>query len=135
MKITVSKTLDHGTGNPIVARLTLQIFAILDRCNITKETRDSIKDMYMNSLAKKLLRCWEIREGYGIELTKQMGSYKPPGSQSPVVDVPHVMRLEEEWHNFLYEAKNFVRDALTVFNRLYGTDFVEASEYCWPQKG
>jgi hypothetical protein len=36
---------------------------------------------------------------------------------------------------FLYEAKNFVRDLLKVFNLLYGTTFVEASEYLWPKKG
>jgi hypothetical protein len=45
-----------------------------------------------------------------------------------------MLRLEEECHNFLYEAKSFVRDLLEVINVLYGTAFVEASEYYPPKK-
>jgi hypothetical protein len=56
----VTHVLDHGTANPIVARLTVQIFKILDHCEMTPEARDGIKVIYMTSLAKKLLRCWEI---------------------------------------------------------------------------
>jgi hypothetical protein len=41
----VTKILDHGTANPIVARLTVQIFAILEHCEIAPETRDGIKVM------------------------------------------------------------------------------------------
>jgi hypothetical protein len=58
----VTKILDHGTANPIVARLTVQIFAILDHCEIAPDGRDGIKVIYMNCLAKKLLRCCEIVE-------------------------------------------------------------------------
>jgi hypothetical protein len=45
------------------------------------------------------------------------------------VEVPQIARLEEECHNFLYEAKNFIRDLLQVVNHLYGTNFAEASEF------
>jgi hypothetical protein len=131
----VTKILDHGTANPIVARLTVQIFAILEHCEIAPDTRDGIKVIYMNCLAKKLLRCGEILERYRFEFTKQMAAYKRPPADAQVVKIPHVLRLDEECHNFLYEAKNFVRDLLKVFNILYGTTFVEASEYLWPKKG
>ena len=76
---TISRIADYGTGNPILARLTVQTFAILDHC--------------------------EIR---------------------------HIVRLEEECHNFLCEAKNFVRDFLKAFNILYGATFAEASNYFRP---
>jgi hypothetical protein len=127
--------LDHGTANPIVARLGVQIFEILDHCEITPEARDGIRVIYMNSLAKKLLRCWEIVEQYRLEFTKQIGAYTPPPADAQVVEMPHVLRLEEGCHNFLYEAKNFIRDLLKAFNVLYGTKFVQASEYLWPKKG
>jgi hypothetical protein len=55
MSFTVSRIADHGTGNPIAARLTLQIFAILDQCNLSKEAADHIKAIYMDSLRKKLM--------------------------------------------------------------------------------
>jgi hypothetical protein len=51
----------------------------------------------MNSLEKKLLRCWEIVERYRLEFIKQTGSYKGP--QAGVVAVQYVKRLEEECHN------------------------------------
>jgi hypothetical protein len=51
-----------------------------------------------------------------------------------MVSVPSVVGLEQESHNFLYEAKSFIRDALKAFNLLYGTGFVEASEYAQPKK-
>jgi hypothetical protein len=134
MPFPVSQILDHGTENPIVARLALQIFDIIKMCNITEEAGDGIMGIYMNSLVKKLLRCWEIRERYSLEFNRQVASYKPPAAQSMVVNVPSVPRLEEECHNFLYEAKNFVRDLLKAVNLLYGTQFTEASEY-YPAKG
>ena len=49
-----------------------------------------------------------------------------------MVEIPHIVRLEEECHNFLYEAKNFVRDFLKAFNILYGATFAEASNYFRP---
>jgi hypothetical protein len=134
MPFAITHTLDHGVANPIVARLTIQIFKILDQCEVPPETRDRIKVIYVDSLAKKLLRCWEIVERYRLDFRKQTASYKRPAAGAQMVEVPHVLRLEEECRNFLYEAKSFVRDVLKVFNLLYGTTFVEASEYLWAAK-
>jgi site-specific DNA-adenine methylase len=83
---------------------------MLDQCEVTPEARDGIKEIYMNSLAKKLLRCWEIVERYRAEFNKQIASYKRPEAHSQIIAAPYVMRLEEECHNFLYEAKSFIRD-------------------------
>jgi hypothetical protein len=55
-----AKILDYGTANPVVARLTLQVSEILDQCEIATEMRDEIKKIHFESLAKGLLRCWEI---------------------------------------------------------------------------
>jgi hypothetical protein len=114
---TVSKFLDHGTANPIVARLTLQTFAILDACNLSKEAADEIKVVYMHTLTKTLVRCGEIAMRYQSEFVKEMEAYKrrPP---SAIVTVPSITSLEAECRNFLYEAKNFIRDTLKAFNLL-----------------
>ena len=53
---------------------------------------------------------------------------KPPIRNAAAVELPQVPKLEEECHNFLYEAKNYLRDLLQVFN-LYGTKYEEASEW------
>lgn len=134
MSFTVSRIADHGTGNPIAARLTLQIFAILDQCNLSKEAADYIKAIYMDSLRKKLMRCWEIADRYRTQFRKELEAHRQRPKNAIIVSVPQMLRLEEECHNFLYEAKSFVRDLLKVINVLYGTAFVEASEYYPPKK-
>jgi hypothetical protein len=135
MPFEFKKVLEHGTTNPIVARLSLQILQILSRCNASKEIQDKVGDLYMNSLQKKLVRCWEIEERFKKEFAAAVGRYKPPAVANAPVEVPQIARLEEECHNFLYEAKNFIRDVLQVVNHLYGTTFAEASEFCRAKKG
>jgi HNH endonuclease len=134
MPFEFKTVLEHGSSNPIVARLSLQILEILKHCNAAKDIQDKISDLYMNSLLKKLMRCWEIEERFKKEFAAAAGNYKPPATANAPVVVPQIARLEEECHNFLYEARNFIRDLLKVVNQLYGTAFQEASEFSWPRK-
>jgi hypothetical protein len=92
----------------------VQTFAILDACNLTKEAADKRKVVYEHALMKTLLRCGEIAMRYQSEFVKEMEDCRrrPP---SAIVTVPSIMRLEEGCRNFLYEAKNFIRDTLKAF--------------------
>lgn len=135
MPFEFKKVLEHGTRNPIVARLSLQTLQILKRCNASKDIQDNVGDLYMNSLQKKLLRCWEIEERFKKEFAEAVSKYNPPTVANAPVEVPQIARLEEECHNFLYETKNFIRDLLKVVNHLYGTAFEEASEFVRAKKG
>jgi hypothetical protein len=130
----VAKKLDQGVNNPIVARLTLQNFEILQKCAIPKATAESIQALYLNELTPKLLRCSQIAEKIRTETEKLAASYKPPGKGATSVTLPQVMQLEEECRNYLYEAKNFLRDLLKVFNLLFGTSFEEGSEWTMAKK-
>jgi hypothetical protein len=130
----VAKKLDQGVGNPIVARLTLQNFEILQKCTIPKATAVSIQAIYLNELTPKLLRCSQIAEKLCTETEKLAASYKPPGKGAASVELPQVMQLEEECRNYLYEAKNFQRDLLKIFNLLFGTSFEEGSEWTMAKK-
>src|SRR5258708_1019402 len=58
----VQKKLEHGTSNPVTARLTLQTVELLERSTLPKETIQTIVALCVTSLAPKLLRCWEIKE-------------------------------------------------------------------------
>lgn len=133
MPFEFKKVLEHGTKNPIVARLSLQTLTILKNCKIDKAVSDKVGALYLDSLQKKLIRCWEISERFNAEHQRAFESYKPAPPNAPV-EVPQVARLEEEAHNFLYEVKNFIRDLLYVVNKLYGTSFEEASEFSKPRK-
>jgi hypothetical protein len=135
MPFEFKKVLEHGTANPIGARLSLQIFEILKQCNASKDIQDKVGELYVMSLLKKLLHCWEIEERFKQEFAAAAGKYKPPATANASVEVPQIARLEEECHNFLYETKNYIRDLLQVVNLLYGTTFAEASEFSWAKKG
>ena len=130
----VAKKLDHGINHPIVARLTLQNIEILQKCAIPKATAESIQALYLNELTPKLLRCSQIAEKLRTDTEKLAASYKPPGKGETSVELPQVMQLEEECRNYLYEAKNFLRDLLKVFNLLFGTSFEEGSEWTMAKK-
>ncbi|WP_407120238.1 hypothetical protein [Bradyrhizobium sp. STM 3561] len=134
MPFEFKKIASHGTTNPIVARLSLQILKILQNCKGTKEAKDKIGLLYHESLMMKLLRCWEIKEAYTKSFAEAAAKYKPPTRPNEPVEVPQIERLEAECHNFLYEAKNYIRDLLYVVNKLYGTSFSEASEFSKARK-
>lgn len=135
MPFTFSKVLDHGTTNPIVARLTLQIRELLDQCEMSEKQRDDVFDVYLNSLVRKLVRCWEIETRFKQGFDSAVDSFQPPEHRSKARTLPQIDRLEEECHDFLYAAKNYIRDVLKVFNLLHGTSFADASEFSRPKKG
>ncbi len=134
MPFQFKKLLNHGASNPIVARLSLQILELQKNTTIAKHVGDQVGELYLSSLQKKLLRCFEIEERFKAEFKATVEKWKPPAKNTPF-EVPQIARLEEECHNFLYEGKNFVRDLLKVFNLLYGTTFEEASEFLKGKKG
>jgi len=53
-----------------VARLAVQTLEIIGQCNLADATRDGVVDIYINSLMKKLLRCWEIAERYRLDFNQ-----------------------------------------------------------------
>lgn len=134
LPFVVAKKLDQEVNNPIVARLTLQNFELLQNCTIPKETEEKIQAIYLGELTPKLLRCSQIHEKLRADTEKLAASYKPPGNGATSVELPQVMQLEEECRNYLYEAKNFLRDLLKVFNLLFGTSFQDGSEWTTAKK-
>jgi hypothetical protein len=135
MPFEFKKVASHGTSNPIVARLSLHNLQILEKCKVTKEVKDKVGGLYLDSLMKKLLRCWEIEDSFKKSFAEATAKYKPPATPNAPVEIPQIERLEGDCHNFLYEAKNYIRDVLYVVNKLYGTSFSEASEFSKARKG
>jgi hypothetical protein len=79
MPFEIKKVLDHGTTNPIVARLSLQILEILKQCKASQDIQNKIGELYINSLLKKLLRCWEIEERFKKEFASGASIWMPSG--------------------------------------------------------
>jgi len=135
MQFEFKKVANYGTNNPIVARLSLQNLQILQKCKISKEVKDKVGGLYLDSLMKKLLRCWEIEDSFKKSFAEAAAKYKPPAAPNAPVEIPQIDRLDADCHNFLYEAKNYIRDVLYVVNKLYDTSFSKASEFSKARKG
>jgi hypothetical protein len=72
---------------------------------------------------------WEIRDRYESEFQRQIESYKKQVPNAQMIEVPCITTLDQDCRNFLYEAKNFLRDLMQLVNFLYGTKFNDASDY------
>ena len=124
----IKKDVDHGAGNPIVARLSYQVLDILRHTTANKELSERVGAAYLG-LMRKLLTLYETNERF-------LGAFKDaaaameqiqPGVQA--IEVPQIPKLDAEARNFVYEAKVVVRDCLQVVNLLHGTTFEDASEF------
>lgn len=52
------------------------------------------------------MRCYEIAQRFQAEFVNKMETYRRRPKQNPImVEIPDIVRLDEECHNFLYEAK------------------------------
>jgi hypothetical protein len=125
----VKKALDHGVTNPIVARLTLQTLEMLEKTALPKEARDKVNGVFMSSLVQKLLRCWEIEQRLRAEWEKSVANFEAPGRGAAAVGVPQILRLREHCEDFLYSAKNFLRDLATVLSALHGSNYKDARDW------
>jgi hypothetical protein len=121
MPFQFTKVLEHGTTNPIVARLSLQILQILTQCNASKDIQDKVGDLYMNSLQKKLLRCWEIEERfkkeYGTTFVEASEfSRAKKGIQSLVEFAEKTFGADDGKTKFLKEAVPSVEELIAMRN-------------------
>jgi hypothetical protein len=134
MPFVFKKDLEHGAGNPIVARLSLQILGLLQQTKLSKAQRDAVGLLYHDGLMKKLLTCFEIRERFRAGFNEAVAAIEASRQAGGGYEIPQIPRLDAEARNFLVEAKGFIRDLLRVVNLLYGTDFGEASEFTRAKK-
>jgi hypothetical protein len=126
--LVVQKISDHGTENPIVARLSLQTQGLLQWCGLSPEKKEEVFGIYCTRLQRRLLKCSDIV----VRLKKSrdqsisnVASVVEQGAHS----APFVISLQDELETFLFEAKLFLRDTLNVINVFFGTTFNEASAF------
>jgi hypothetical protein len=122
----VQKHSNHGTTNPIVARLSVQTSQLLQVADLTEAEKGKVTALYFENLQRSLLRCHDAierlkqaRDGTLAEVANAVDQ----GARS----VPFVIGLVDEVNTFLFEAKMYLRDLLQVFNVFFGTDFADAS--------
>lgn len=134
MPFVVTKTANVGTTHPTVARLMLQTSSILDAAGLTKTQKDELATIYYKELQPVLLECWNIRDAIAAEVVECLQVCEVDAKDSRVIRLRSVNQLEQRAENFLYQAKNYLRNTLRVWNWFYGTDFADASAYILVKK-
>ena len=118
---------EHGTSNPIVARLLLQTSELLKNTKLDKTTRENIAQASMD-VGNRILRCWEIWNWLNEQQQKCMLEFTPIQGKG-AIEIPHIINLHAKVENFLYESKNAVRELTAAFNASFDTDFKETSQF------
>ena len=132
MPFVIKKVSDHGTSNPIVARLAMQTNEVIRFFSLSKEKQDRVLEIYIKMLRPRLLHCMEISSNIAQENEvirgRINGNEIKTQSDGRVVEVPQILRLTEQAETYLYTAKSALRDLSLIFEPLFGVRF-NHSEY------
>lgn len=124
---------NHGTSNPIVARLGLQSIELLNWVDISDVERDDASSLIFE-LHKKLLRCHDC-----LEKLKENDRATVAGIRnifgSGAMAIPYLINLQDEVENFLMVAKQYLRDIVAPINKIYRENLNEDSSIFWDKKG
>lgn len=130
MAFQIKKISNHGTANPIVARLSLQTHELIQFCQIDKQTKDDVFALYHSEVQPKLLECDDIAQAISSEILQISMELEKKGfitqSGGRVLEVPFLIRLDQRLEQFLYNAKSTLRDLAKIFELFFGKKFNEA---------
>jgi hypothetical protein len=130
MAFILKKVSDHGTSNPIVARLSVQTSELIKFYPLSKKQRDETLKVYFEKVQPRLLRCYELKESLFLELSRIGDDFNKEWirtqSSGRVATLPQVMNLSETCENYLYNSKSCLRDLAGIFEPLFGKAFTKA---------
>ena len=127
MPFAFSKIFDHGTTHPVVARLHVQTGDLLQMSSLIEEKRQEVFQIIFEA-STRLLHCYDIVTKIREARDTCMHEYQP-AKKERTITLPHIIGLEGDAENFLYEAKLFLRDLTGLINAVFGTKFGQASDY------
>jgi hypothetical protein len=111
-KFVIKQISNRGVQHPVVARLSIQTKELIGFSSICQQSKDNILRVCFSELQSRLGKCWDIWQKIEAEQGNLIRGYKP--SDAMVVQIPHVYGLDRDADNFLYEAKNFLRDLVNL---------------------
>ena len=130
MVFQIKKVSDHGTANPIVARLSLQTHDLVQFCSIKKDLKDKVFELYHDRIQPRVLTCDELTQEISSEILAVAEELNEKGfdiqSHGRVIEVPHLTKLEPRVEQYLYSYKSALRELSAIFNHFFGADFNEA---------
>jgi len=133
VQFVIKKISDRGTQHPVVARLAIQIKELIVFANLDKSIKDSVLKACLYTLQSRLGKCWDICQWLEDEQLRIWKEYKPTDERAS--QIPNISDLDRNVENFLYEAKNFLRDLLNdVIAKCFPEiDFLDAGSFFDPK--
>ncbi len=130
MTFVIKKLSEHGTTNPIVARLSVQASEIINFFHLEKDKRDQILDAYFYHIKPRVIKCDEISKSITEEseqiIADILENKLSSQSNGRVIELPQVKELVSRSENFLYNAKSSLRDIAKIFKPLFGIEFTHS---------
>jgi hypothetical protein len=129
----IQKISDYGTGNPIVARLSIQTKELLPFYNLSDKQMEQIGDLFFANLQPKLVTCSRIKEQLTREVRGHQRGIDEFGlefqSQGRVYTLPSILDLQHHAETFLYNAKSTLRDLTHLFSILFSQSFKNEARF------
>ncbi len=126
MGYVVTKTSDHGTSNPIVARLSVQSRQLMEPFSISEEKKKRVWGILHDKVQHQLLSCYDIwnqilsRENEIVAKIEETGIQTQ--SHGRVATIDQIENLKHLASSFLYSAKSALRDIKFMICEFYETD-------------
>ena len=127
MTYRFQKISDVGTKHPVMARLVLQTFDLVQASMLSEEERQKVAGIAME-IPPSLVECFQIREGIVTDLETAIASMRPD-ADNRVIHYDIIIRLNQKAENFLYQAKIFLRETHQIWAYFDGATFKDASDY------
>lgn len=129
----VQKLSDHGTSNPIVARLGPQVTDLCGFFRLTKEQKEEVFGILFANVGKRCLECFDIHRDFEAKILSIREEIGKKGlqyqSNGKVLSLPSMLGVQEKAERFLYMAKSSLRDLQGIFKVFFGKDFGSGANY------
>lgn len=129
----LQKVSNHGTSNPIVARLSYQAVDLVKWLGVENNVREDTFGV-MLALQQRLLQCFDI-----FERMKSAKKTTLIETEESIADgaktLPYVVGLNEETELFLVSAKSYVRELVNLLNVIFKADLEVNSAVFWDPNG
>ncbi|TRC93904.1 hypothetical protein FJV77_20730 [Mesorhizobium sp. WSM4306] len=130
MPFQFQKISDVGANNPIVARLGIQTGDLIGFSGLDKEKQEAITGLFIFDLTQRLIKCEKCMNAINDKVKNDIGRVIENLRKDPRArEVPFVVGLNDDVEDFLYAAKNYLRDLLGLFRIAYGCKLKDAKVF------
>ena len=129
----IQRISNHGTSNPIVARLTIQSNNLLQWLNVDQVKREAIFLHYME-LNRRLLTCFDIQSRL-INAKTETVEHSEKVWKEGKHTTPYVVSLQDEVESFLFASKIYLREVAQLLNLIFEAELPYDSSIFWDPKG